>query len=486
MSRDRVSRRTVLRGILGGIAASVALPPLECMLNSNGEAYADGTALPTVFGWGYFGNGTDGTQGNGISRWVPPTQGANFTPSPQLQPFVDAGLQTYLSVFTGCTYNGFSGTMHFSQEDACFDAATGTTLDRTIAQRWKAQPNAPVIDEVNISVVRHANGGGNYQQNSLSHGNGEYPDGIYDPQALFAQLFGMGVTNSATGLAPNAMLQTSVLDIVNADVTRLRARLGANDQKRMDAYTQNIADLQRKITTPQKLCVVPSATSIAAYIPPVNSTEVEAIDKNGDALYTLLALALACGLTRVFTIAWSTAQTDAILQAATGTTFPNGLPYGYHGTEHAQPGTPVYNWLTSTSVGAAEGWKMAQRDAVHQAVLYTMKHFASFASKLDAIPVGANSMLYQTCMWVSTDLGDGISHYDQDMPNFLIGNAGGSLKGNYHYRNTSNDTSLNNHSRVGLTALQALGFSDTSWGVNRTSGNVGNGYTNAAITDFLK
>ena len=39
----RLDRRTVLRG-LGGVA--VGLPVLECMLNSNGTALAQATALP--------------------------------------------------------------------------------------------------------------------------------------------------------------------------------------------------------------------------------------------------------------------------------------------------------------------------------------------------------------------------------------------------------------------------------------------------------
>ena len=40
-----LNRRTVLRGMLGGTAITVGLPLLDCFLNSNGEAMADGAPL---------------------------------------------------------------------------------------------------------------------------------------------------------------------------------------------------------------------------------------------------------------------------------------------------------------------------------------------------------------------------------------------------------------------------------------------------------
>ncbi len=46
-----LNRRTVLRGMLGGTAVSVALPFLDCFLNTNGTALAaTGGELPVVFG----------------------------------------------------------------------------------------------------------------------------------------------------------------------------------------------------------------------------------------------------------------------------------------------------------------------------------------------------------------------------------------------------------------------------------------------------
>ena len=42
VQRQRLARRTFLRGAAGGVAVSVGLPVLDIMLNENGTALADG------------------------------------------------------------------------------------------------------------------------------------------------------------------------------------------------------------------------------------------------------------------------------------------------------------------------------------------------------------------------------------------------------------------------------------------------------------
>lgn len=72
-ARERLSRRKVLRGLLGGAAVTVALPTLECFLNPNGTAYAaTGNALPPVFASWFYGLGL--SQGH----WEPKTVGTDW------------------------------------------------------------------------------------------------------------------------------------------------------------------------------------------------------------------------------------------------------------------------------------------------------------------------------------------------------------------------------------------------------------------------
>lgn len=52
------NRRRVLRGILNGGAVTVALPLLNCFLNTNGTALAaTGASVPNVFGTWFWGCG---------------------------------------------------------------------------------------------------------------------------------------------------------------------------------------------------------------------------------------------------------------------------------------------------------------------------------------------------------------------------------------------------------------------------------------------
>ena len=59
-----LQRRRVLRGMLNGGAVTVALPLLNCFLNGNGNALADGKPMPIRFGtyyWALFGGDFPGS-----------------------------------------------------------------------------------------------------------------------------------------------------------------------------------------------------------------------------------------------------------------------------------------------------------------------------------------------------------------------------------------------------------------------------------------
>jgi hypothetical protein len=57
MTHDFLNRRRVLRGMLNGGAVTVGLPLLNCFLNGNGTALADGSPMPVRFGTWFWGLG---------------------------------------------------------------------------------------------------------------------------------------------------------------------------------------------------------------------------------------------------------------------------------------------------------------------------------------------------------------------------------------------------------------------------------------------
>ena len=73
------TRRFLLRGLYQGSATIVALPFLDCFLDSKGEALAaTGRAIPTRFGTFFWGCGLT------KALYLPKTSGANYEDMPQL------------------------------------------------------------------------------------------------------------------------------------------------------------------------------------------------------------------------------------------------------------------------------------------------------------------------------------------------------------------------------------------------------------------
>ena len=64
--KTTTNRRAMLRGMLGGSAISVGLPPLDVFLDGNGQAFAaDKAPLPVRFGTWFWGCGVN------TARWFP-------------------------------------------------------------------------------------------------------------------------------------------------------------------------------------------------------------------------------------------------------------------------------------------------------------------------------------------------------------------------------------------------------------------------------
>ena len=107
----RLSRRSMLRGV-GGVV--VGLPVLECMLDSNGTAYAQSAALPRRYAIVFAGQalGGDGWEEDrhmvaGVRTQeaghfiVPAETGAGYTVTTPLKPLADLGLMGDFSLVSG-------------------------------------------------------------------------------------------------------------------------------------------------------------------------------------------------------------------------------------------------------------------------------------------------------------------------------------------------------------------------------------------------
>ena len=139
----------------------------------------------------------------------------------------------------------------------------------------------------------------------------------------------------------------------------------------------------------------------------------------------LLAQALACDLTRVFSYEWSATQSEAVYWEV-------GVSKEHHQLNH----------------DAATGTEM-------QAVTrFIMKNLAYLAGQLRAQPLpGGGNLLDQTLILGTSEHGKAGSHKYDDHPFVLVGKAGGGLKAGIHHRVEGSNTDA---PKVMLTALRAV------------------------------
>ncbi len=423
-----LSRRTVLKGLLGGAAVSIALPPLEFMMNSAGTAWADGSAFPTRFAMWLWGNGVT------PSRWVPSAAGAGdaWQLSDQLAPL--AAHKSKLVVASGFEararntiphLSGFgailTGLAQVGEEGA--NTYAGPTIDQQIAAEVGSQTAYRSIET------------GGWFTNSVSH-NGPYspnpPETV--PHALFDRLF--GTTFVAPGedarIDPRLALRRSVLDVVEDRVTALQSKLGTTDRRRLDQHLTGIRDLELLLARLEA-----GPPDLAACSRPGTPGSTERLGDaflNHRAMCDLLAMAYACDQTRVVSMSF--------MHGVSNYLFPGAIA-GHHELTHNEP----------PEAGDFQ-------PQVHANTVASMQEFAYFLSALDAVPEGDGTLLDHSVVLGTTDVSWGFTHSIDEYPLLLAGSANGVFKQNQHYRSTTRE----NPSKIMLSIVRAMGISAASYG----------------------
>jgi hypothetical protein len=428
-ARAPVRRRQVLRGMLGGVAVAVGLPFFDYMLDDNGEAFADGEPLWTRFGLWYFGNGTR------LNSWIP-SAGPDWQPPGEgaLEALATPDLKPYVSVVSGLNvmtprhphHSGAvtvcSGGPHYKVSDVR-DTIVSTfkypSIDQIAASYFMDQTPTPYRSlEAAVTRFRGTDEGTTFQY--LSH-NGSTAGEEESPHAFWDRLFNQG---TAEPLIKKA--RASVLDAVGDQITTLKPKLGKRDQQRLEQHLSSIGDLEARLNAPVADCTKPDDPG---EFPDIESNEQMA-EKNV-AMSDLMAVALACGLTRSFSILYSTCGSGAVYWNV-------GATDGQHYMNHTE----------------ASPWTKQ-----HQAVRFTMEQFAYFLNRLRETPEGAGNLLDNCSIFACTEHAEGWTHSQDDMPMLLCGKGSGRLRGNYHHRGSGGNTT-----RALLTALRGAGLPLTEFG----------------------
>ncbi|RMG16021.1 MAG: DUF1552 domain-containing protein [Deltaproteobacteria bacterium] len=455
----RLSRRAVLRGLVGGAAVMLGLPPLDAMFNGNGTAYASGEPIPLRFGIWWWGNGVR------LSEWTPTETGAGWTPTPLLEPL--APVKAYVSVLSGMQFYTGNERGHHAGCVALLSAApmvvqdpngapfastfSEKSIDQRIAEHWGTLTRFPTL-EVGVSKKVVVNEGTTLRY--LSHNgpdNANPPE--YEPGALFDRLFGPGFVPPGEGPAepdPSLRLRRSVLDAVLADAARLRERLGATDRARLDQHLEGIRQLERRIAAMEMGSGGSTSTACARPEPPGAYPDIEGkeqITERNAVMAELVAMALACDQTRIFTNLFTGSSGGTVFYQA-------GADRGIHELTHGEPG---------------------DQPTVKACTRYTMEQLAVWLEALRSIPEGDGNLLDHCAILAASDVAEGRTHSLYDLPILVCGRAGGALvHPGIHYRSETRE----NTTKVHLALLMALGLPYTEFGT-------GGGYVDAPLSAIL-
>jgi hypothetical protein len=442
MKPFRLDRRAVLRGA-GSIA--IGLPWLEIMGCSRDKAAPIGqvgqrlgAAPPKRLIIMYTPNG------NVTASWTPSGEGSDFKLSPILAPLeayksdvlaVD-GLQLVASKegpgdphqrgmawLTGQNLQPGDQVGNDGVSRAGF--ANGISVDQRVASAVGTTTKFRSL-EFGVQLL-----GADVMHRISYLGPGQPVPPEEDPSAAFARIFADVGGDSDAGAALKQHRST-VLDAVAGDYTRLNKRLGSADRKKLDAHLAAIRDVESRLN---QTTIIGGACAPA---PPTKGIDLENQDSFpviGRLQMDLLAMSLACDVTRVASLQWCGARNKHTFNWL-------GISDEHHTLSH----TGVSDTVSQTKLIKIQTWYSEQ--------------FAYLISKLKEIPEGDGTVLDNSVILWGTDVAVGNSHSDEPMPFVMAGNLQKTFRTGRYVKFPDHTP----HSNLLLSLIQGMGIDETTFG----------------------
>ncbi len=329
---------------------------------------------------------------------------------------------------------------------------TGPSIDQAIVPLLASQLG---INRPHPSISLMAQSSADYNtrgpdERMLYDATGNYVDPISDPMTALSTLF-PSAGGASTKPSQSAAIRSLVLKQVNADLTALQGRLCTEDRVQLQNLQTlwNQADQQiQGAAAAAASCTVPSLGA-----PPGAG---DPFPYNIQAMSTLLAMALACDLTRVASL-----QLSHALSPVTHTWLGASQTQTHHVYSHQGP-TSLYSLggdlYAESSVTSQYPQQLIDIDAFYAtqiaSLAYTFSQLKTSTGK---------SLLDQTVFCWGSEIDMGAAHNHDDTPFVLIGGGGGALKTNQLVRFPLNlpgnapPTNNRYHNDLLLTLAEVMG-----------------------------
>lgn len=432
--RPPLSRRTLLRGLGTGIA----LPFLEAMAPS--ARAADVAARPKRLQIFYTPNGMM------MEAFRPTSVGPGLVLPPTLEPLaphrrdimVISGLGHPSADARGDRPAGhgrscpaFLTGVHVRQTEGT-DIRCGVSMDQVFANHLG---EATALSSLELGVDQPSLLGScdiNYScayTNGISWRSPTVPLPVTaNPADVFERLFGDGDDLDQASRRAQARRQSSILDFVRDDASRLSGRLGVADRRKLDEYLEATRDIERRI---QKAAGGGATRAAGLERPPGIP---ESFDAHVRLMIDLQVLAMQADITRVGSF--------MIGRELSNRTYPEiGVPDAHHMLSH-------HGHIPE---------KIAGLSLINR---HHMGYFAYYLQRMKAVKDGEGSLLDRTLVIRGSAFGDPNAHDHMDLPIVV---AGGLVKGDRHLV-VDRGTTMSNLLLSGLRLLDvpAASFGDST------------------------
>jgi hypothetical protein len=350
--------------------------------------------------------------------WVPEKEGTDFDFKfcfRPLEPF-----REYVTLISGLHSRsaepppGVTGADHWvaaaflcankPKKTAGADVYAGTTIDQIIAKQIGGDSLLPSMQlAVEDPGANSSNCGEGYSctyTNTISWASPTQPLPMeLNPQVVFERMFGDGGT--AEERAARRRQDRSILDSLRGTLSRMRRDFGAADRARLDEYTEDVREIERRLQIAMKASTVaPADLTVPVGVP-------QSFDEHIKLQFDLLALAFQADLTRVGTLLFA--------RDLTGRTYPDSEAptVGFHGGSHH----------------GEDPRRIAEFSKINQ---YHVKMLAHLVDKLAKTRDGNGTLLDRSLVLYGSNMGNPNQHLHYDVPHVLVGGANGKLKGGRH------------------------------------------------------
>ena len=291
------------------------------------------------------------------------------------------------------------------------DSYLGTTIDQYIAQKHGQDTVLPSIQlgiEDQSSLATCPWGYSCAYVNSISWSGPTKPlPHEVNPQVVFEHLFGDG--SNPRERAARQQAKGSLLDAVSQEVERLNSTLPATDRTRLEEYLEDIREIERRLTNVRKSQEISPDAEVPFGIP-------ESFSEHIHLMWDLQALAFQADITRVSTLMYAH---DVSMR-----TYPEcGVTTANHAASHH-----------GAAPKRVEDWARINR--------YHVQCLTHFLDKLKATGDVDGTLLDNTLIFWASNMGDGNLHSHKQVPNMLIGGAGGRHHGGRHIPATGTTANL--------------------------------------------